>query len=116
MLFYSIIFFLIFLLFTFYNANFFKVPDFTFNFLFYKVNKSLNKLKCCLLHVFEFQRVGAEKQVCLESYQKSTVYIYFIVHSRHVAWYVSANLQKRILMSEKTCFYFSSKRLCFLSF
>ena len=37
------------------------------------------------------------------------------VHIRHVAWYVSANLQKRIIMCEKTCFYFSLKRLCFLS-
>ena len=115
MLFYSIFFFDIFIIYLL-QRFFFKVPDLLFNFLFYKVNKSLNKLKCCLLHVFEFQRVGAEKQVCLEYYQKSTVSIYFIVHSRHVAWYVSANLQKRILMSEKTCFYFSSKRLCFLSF
>ena len=38
------------------------------------------------------------------------------MHIRHMAWYVSANLQKRILICEKTYFYFSLKRLCFLSF
>ena len=32
---------------------------------------------------------------------------------RHVAWNV---LQKRVLMCEKNFFYFSLKRLCFLSF
>ena len=38
------------------------------------------------------------------------------IQARNVARYVSANLQKRSLICEKTCFYFSFKRLCFLSF